>query len=45
MPLIIEQKKYHLGSLYCLDRSVSRRLLTIRSNDKIIKLILIDKWS
>ena len=34
--LIFKQKNYHLGSLYCLDRSVSRRLLAIGSNDKII---------
>ena len=45
MPLIIEQKKYHLGSLYCLDRSVSRQLLAIGSNDKIIKLILVINFS
>ena len=41
MPLIFEQKNHHLGSLYCLDWSVSGRLLASGSNDKVIKLMVV----
>ena len=45
MPLIFEQKNHHLGSLYCLDWSVSGRLLASGSNDKIIKLMVVPPLS
>ena len=45
MPLIFEQKNHHLGSLYCLDWSVSGRLLASGSNDKIIKLMVVPELS
>jgi len=45
MPFNFRTKKYHLGSLYCLIRSVSGRLLAIGSNDKIIILILVITFS
>ena len=45
MPLIFEQKNHHLGSLYCLDWSVSGRLLASGSNDKIIKLMVMPELS
>ena len=45
MPLIFEQKNHHLGSLYCLDWSVSGRLLASGSNDKVIKLMVVPPLS
>ena len=45
MPLIFEQKNHHLGSLYCLDWSVSGRLLASGSNDKTIKLMVVPELS
>ena len=45
MPLIFEQKNHHFGSLYCLDWSVSGRLLASGSNDKIIKLMVVPPLS
>ena len=45
MPLIFEQKNHHLGSIYCLDWSVSGRLLASGSNDKIIKLMVVPPLS
>ena len=45
MPLIFEQKNHHLGSIYCLDWSVSGRLLASGSNDKIIKLMVVPQLS
>ena len=45
MPLIFEQKNHHLGSIYCLDWSVSGRLLASGSNDKIIKLMVVPSLS
>ncbi|MCQ2821527.1 MAG: WD40 repeat domain-containing protein, partial [archaeon] len=39
--LIFEQKNHHLGSIYCLDWSVSGRLLASGSNDKSIKLMVV----
>ena len=41
IPLLFEQKCHHLGSVYCLDWSVSGRLLASGSNDKTIKLMVI----
>ena len=45
MPLIFEQKNHHMGSIYCLDWSVSGRLLASGSNDKIIKLMVVPELS
>ena len=45
MPLIFEQKNHHLGSIYCLDWSVSGRLLASGSNDKNIKLMVVPELS
>ena len=45
MPLIFEQRNHHLGSIYCLDWSVSGRLLASGSNDKIIKLMVVPPLS
>ena len=45
MPLIFEQINHHLGSIYCLDWSVSGRLLASGSNDKIIKLMVVPPLS
>ena len=45
MPLIFEQKNHHLGSIYCLDWSVSGRLLASGSNDKMVKLMVVPKLS
>ena len=45
MPLIFEQKNHHSGSIYCLDWSVSGRLLASGSNDRIIKLIVVPQLS
>jgi WD40 repeat protein len=45
MPLIFEQKNHHMGSIYCLDLSVSGRLLASGSNDKIIKLMVVPELS
>jgi WD40 repeat protein len=39
--LIFEQKNHHLGSIYCLDWSISGRLLATGSNDKLVKLMVI----
>ena len=45
MPLIFEQKNHHMGSIYCLDWSVSGRLLASGSNDKVIKLMVVPELS
>jgi WD40 repeat protein len=45
MPLIFEQKNHHMGSIYCLDWSVSGRLLASGSNDKLIKLMVVPELS
>ena len=45
MPLIFEQKNHHMGSIYCLDWSVSGRLLASGSNDKNIKLMVVPELS
>ena len=45
MPLVFEQKNHHLGSLYCLDWSVSGRLLASGSNDKTVKLMVVPELS
>ena len=45
MPFIFEQKNHHMGSIYCLDWSVSGRLLASGSNDKIIKLMVVPELS
>ena len=45
MPLIFEQKNHHMGSIYCLDWSVSGRLLASGSNDKKIKLMVVPELS
>lgn len=39
--LVYEQKKHHLGSIYCLDWSISGRLIASGSNDKLVKLMVI----
>lgn len=39
--LIFEQKNHHLGSIYCLDWSISGRLIASGSNDKLVKLMVI----
>jgi WD40 repeat protein len=39
--LVFEQKNHHMGSIYCLDWSVSGRLIASGSNDKIVKLMVI----
>ena len=41
LPKLFEQKNHHLGSIYCLDWSVSGRLLASGSNDKIVKLMVV----
>ena len=41
LPLLFEQKNHHQGSIYCMDWSVSGRLLSSGSNDKTIKLMVI----
>ena len=45
MPLIFEQKNHHSGSIYCLDWSVSGRLLASGSNDRLIKLMVVPQLS
>ena len=45
MPLIFEQQNHHLGSIYCIDWSVSGRLLASGSNDKNIKLMVVPELS
>jgi WD40 repeat protein len=39
--LVFEQKNHHQGSIYCLDWSISGRLIASGSNDKFIKLMVI----
>jgi WD40 repeat protein len=39
--LVFEQKNHHLGSIYCLDWSMSGRLIASGSNDKLVKLMVI----
>jgi WD40 repeat protein len=39
--LVFEQKNHHMGSIYCLDWSVSGRLIASGSNDKTVKLMVI----
>jgi len=39
--MVFEQKNHHMGSIYCLDWSVSGRLIASGSNDKIVKLMVI----
>jgi WD40 repeat protein len=39
--LIFEQKNHHMGSIYCLDWSISGRLIASGSNDKLVKLMVI----
>ena len=39
--LVFEQKNHHMGSIYCLDWSVSGRLIASGSNDKLVKLMVI----
>ena len=39
--LIYEQKNHHAGSIYCLDWSISSRLIASGSNDKTIKLLAV----
>jgi WD40 repeat protein len=39
--LVFEQKNHHMGSIYCLDWSVSGRLIASGSNDKVVKLMVI----
>ena len=41
LPKLFEQKNHHLGSIYCLDWSVSGRLLASGSNDKMVKLMVV----
>lgn len=41
LPLLLEQKNHHQGSIYCMDWSVSGRLLASGSNDKTIKIMVI----
>ena len=39
--MCIEQKNHHSGSIYCLDWSVSGRLIASGSNDKTVKLMVV----
>lgn len=39
--MVFEQKNHHMGSIYCLDWSVSGRLIASGSNDKTVKLMVI----
>ena len=39
--LVFEQKNHHMGSIYCLDWSVSGRLIASGSNDKVVKLMVV----
>ena len=41
IPLVFEQKNHHDGSIYCINWSVSGRLLASGSNDKKVKLMVI----
>jgi WD40 repeat protein len=39
--MVFEQTNHHLGSIYCLDWSVSGRLIASGSNDRLIKLMVV----
>jgi len=39
--LTLEQKNHHLGSIYCLDWSLTGRLIASGSNDKTVKLMVV----
>ncbi len=40
MPVVLEQKKYHNGSIYSVDWSHTGRLIATGSNDKTINLLI-----
>lgn len=39
--MVFEQSNHHLGSIYCLDWSVSGRLIASGSNDRLVKLMVV----
>ena len=39
--MVFEQTKHHLGSIYCLDWSLTGRLIASGSNDRLIKLMVV----
>lgn len=39
--MVFEQANHHMGSIYCLDWSLSGRLIASGSNDRLIKLMVV----
>jgi WD40 repeat protein len=39
--MVFEQTNHHMGSIYCLDWSLSGRLIASGSNDRLIKLMVV----
>ncbi len=40
LPVVLEQRKYHNGSIYSVDWSHTGRLIATGSNDKTINLLI-----